>query len=266
MSEAHTNASGQGRPCGARTRRCTCTHHRRVHLEGSGGCETPDCVCSTFAPQSCRQTRVGRNGRCRMHGGTAAVGTAAGAYKHGGYSKFLPARLVEQYLEHLSDPELAGLRNEVALATTRVGELLARLEGSDQGTPDWQVASETYEQLMSANAAQDKPGVARLAATLGEVLQRGKDRATIEREVWEELRPILTILRRLKQAETQRLVDTSQMVYTDRVGLLIDALAEAVNRHVVDTDARRLIAGDFLRITEGAGRSAFNRGPRAIRA
>ena len=64
------------------------------------------------------------NGRCRMHGGTAAVGIAAPAFKHGRRSRYnVAAHLTEAHARHLVDPDYLRLVDEIALVSTRIEEL-----------------------------------------------------------------------------------------------------------------------------------------------
>ncbi len=66
------------------------------------------------------------NGRCRMHGGRAAVGIAAGRFKTGARSKYLghlPDVLAQHF--HPDNPRLIELTQELALVDSMV---LAALE------------------------------------------------------------------------------------------------------------------------------------------
>ena len=81
------------------------------------------CGAKTRSGSAC-QNRPMPNGRCRMHGGKSLGGIASPNFKHGGYSKFLPVRLGDNYQEAMADPELLALRDDIALLDARVHDLM----------------------------------------------------------------------------------------------------------------------------------------------
>src|SRR5829696_4418902 len=91
------------------------------------------------------------NGRCRLHGGATPVGVAAARFRHGRYSKVLPAELGVQYATARADPELLALHDEIALVDTRTATLL-----DPQATPPavlWarlQAGVQRFEQAQAA--------------------------------------------------------------------------------------------------------------------
>src|SRR5579871_5515650 len=89
------------------------------------------CGAKTRSGGSCRQWAM-PNGRCRMHGGKTPRGPALPQYKHGRYSKVLPADLAARYAEARTDQELVAFRDDIALVDARLADVLARL---GQGGP-----------------------------------------------------------------------------------------------------------------------------------
>ena len=82
------------------SRRCTATSKR------SG------LRCKRFAS-------VGRE-VCSVHGGKSLRGVSHPGFRHGRYSKALPARLSKEFRKLLADPNLVGLRDELALLDVRI--------------------------------------------------------------------------------------------------------------------------------------------------
>jgi hypothetical protein len=79
------------------------------------------------------------SGRCHKHGGASLKGAAHPAYKHGLRSKYLkalPKQMAAGYRAALGDPGLLSLREEIALLTTRIMQLLDQLKDTPPG-PDY---------------------------------------------------------------------------------------------------------------------------------
>lgn len=74
------------------------------------------------------------NGRCRMHGGNQVRGLAHHAFKTGRYSKALLGldTLRKDYEAARADVDLIALRDDLALLTARVNELLTQLPNADE--------------------------------------------------------------------------------------------------------------------------------------
>jgi hypothetical protein len=86
------------------------------------------CGAKTRAGTACEIAPVAGRTRCRLHGGATPRGPAIGpAFKHGRYSLDLPTRLAARYAESQIDPELASLRDDLALVHTRITEVLSQL-------------------------------------------------------------------------------------------------------------------------------------------
>ena len=68
-----------------------------------------------------RAASLGRN-VCAIHGGKSPRGVASASFRHGRYSKALPHRLLHDFDELRSDPELVSLRDELALVDLRLQE------------------------------------------------------------------------------------------------------------------------------------------------
>src|SRR3990172_10824938 len=79
----------------------------------------------------CRRHAVSGKRVCTVHGGLTPSGPASANYKHGRYSRYLPARLAERYLEAESDPELLSLRSELALVQATLAGLFGKLDTPD---------------------------------------------------------------------------------------------------------------------------------------
>ena len=95
------------------------------------------CGARTRKGTPCQNAAM-ENGRCRMHGGKVPRGAELPQFAHGRYSKSMPDRLAERYEEALSDEERHDLRDEIALAETKIADLLASIERSADESLAWQ--------------------------------------------------------------------------------------------------------------------------------
>jgi hypothetical protein len=94
--------------------------------------DAPRCTArSKRTGQPCTQPVCRGRTKCRLHGGRSSRGLAAPAWKDGRHSKVLPVGLTAAYERSREDPELVGLRDELALVDVRINELLERLDADD---------------------------------------------------------------------------------------------------------------------------------------
>lgn len=181
---------------------------------------------------------------CRIHGGASPRGIAAGGFKHGMYSKYLPPRLLSRFAESVGDPELIALTQEAAVAATRIGELLSELDR--EGASDlW---SQARKALAEFEASINDVAKAREALTdLKAILGRGA--AMVGK--WTELQSWLETRGRIVEKEARRQKDLQMMMTVEQAGVLIGAVAESVKRHVTDRKALVAISADLGKLLCG---------------
>ena len=107
---------------------------RRVALKGnpyangSGFCGTK---ARSGAP--CKN-RPMKHGNCHLHGGISLKGLAYPNLKHGGFSKSLPARMVQRYQEVVNnDPDHLLLVEEIAAMDALAQEAAKDLDRGSRG-------------------------------------------------------------------------------------------------------------------------------------
>jgi hypothetical protein len=108
-------------------------------LEDNGAAPLPNgwkrqCGAKTRNGPPCRRPPLAGRTRCRLHGGASLAGIASPHFKHGRRSRYLrelPGVLKTGYKAALNDPDLLSLKEEVALLTARMIQLLGRLERAD---------------------------------------------------------------------------------------------------------------------------------------
>jgi len=190
------------------------------------------------------------NGRCFKHGGATPRGIAHHNYKHGRYSKDLPARLAGDYLASLGDPQLTHFTDQIAVHDTRYKELLRALDGSDLGAA-WVDVKAAWDAYVVTRAQGDVVGMREALDNVERQITRGH--AT--RSLWLDITEQSKHLKDLRQAEHKRLVDLDVMLTQQQClllfGLLLHTMQQAISTHVTDTEMARTL---LLAIQEGVNR------------
>lgn len=210
------------------------------------------CGAKTRAGGRCRSTAVMPNGRCRIHGGQSPRGIEANNFRHGRYSKAIPARLAVRYEEALKDAEWASLKDEISLLTTRLQELLAGMGAGDAPSKLWSMASETLSKFQIAQRAGNITDMKMRLAELETVLATGAHDALI----WDEIRALAQDRRKLVESERKRLVEMQQVLTTEQAHALIAGVLGVLAEEITDTDVRRRVGQRLVGLTmigENAG-------------
>lgn len=186
-----------------------------------------------------RYVSVGRN-VCYYHGGATPRGFALPQTKTGKRSKDLPTRLLATYEQSLDDPELLELRDDLALLETRLRDLLGRVDTGESGHA-WRLAEASYKAMEAALAKNDDTAYAAAYQQLGQVIKRGLS----DYAAWDEVGKMLDQRRRVVESERKRLVEMQQVITTERMMLLITAIAAVVKQHVDDRHKLNAIQNDI---------------------
>jgi hypothetical protein len=212
----------------------------------NGGTQTARAICGakTRTGEPCKgKPIVGGNGRCRMHNGRAAAGIAVPTYRHGRYSKYLPARLIERYNESAADNDLLALRDDIALLDARLADIIKRVDSGESGTL-WRRLSATCDDLDRARRANDGAAIALAVNEMYAAIRRGIG----DYAVWEEISRIVDQRRKLVESERKRLVEMQQLITSDQAMTLLAAVQVSIKTHVDDPVILRKIADDMRRL------------------
>lgn len=191
------------------------------------------CGAKTRSGEPCRAYPM-PNGRCRMHAGNAAKGRALPQFKHGRFSKYLPARLQEHALAAMTDPELLSQREAIAVLDARLTELIQTI-----GTGfDWAAAHAAVDQIM---AAPDVDAMRDAVVTLRRVIVGGRAADL----AWREIRETFDDRRKLIESERKRLIEMEQMVSMEQVYGMLGALMDSFSRHTSDRAVLAHVIDDY---------------------
>lgn len=169
---------------------------------------------------------------CRFHGGKTPRGTDAPAFRHGRYSKHAPTRLAARIDAALADPALMTLKDEAALVSAQIGEVLEVLDVGGL-LARWREMAALVPVLRDAIAGEDQRRLVAVADALDACVTAAAD----ERGRWGELVPLIDQKRKI--VETQAKVDQRDTLSASEQGMLVALFVHAL-RCVRDVQDRQL--------------------------
>ena len=197
--------------------------------------------CTAKSKQSgeqCKRHAVPGRNVCAMHGGKSPGGLGSATLKSGKYSKYLPQGLAEKYGAAVTDPEILALNNEIALVDARAMELLDGLNSGEATATLWNKLQKAAAELDAAQRAGDAVKLAMALNDMLELIRRG----AAESARWLEIYNLFERRRRLVDSERKRRMDMQTSVNAEQIMLLVRSIADLVNQHVTDRDARSAIS------------------------
>jgi len=210
------------------------------------------CGAKTRARTPCKSIAMA-NGRCRLHGGKSLSGIASPSFKHGRYSKALPPRLRETFdaLAKEGD-EALELTAELAIYTSRLAELIERLDVEDSSTRTREI-QKTWQNLRTLQRAATGPNKDKLAPRVALAVvehEEAIERAVADWERWKDIDSVVDQVKSLGRYELERRVKAHQVIATEHALGLFTELATLVRANVSDPVALRNIA-DGMRVIIG---------------
>jgi hypothetical protein len=204
--------------------------------------------------QHCQLPGTGAGGRCRFHGGKSAkAGPTHHTWKHGRRSQFtkhLPEHLRAAFDASASDPDLLSVRNEIALADSRLHDLLDKLTSGESAARMLSLRGLVKAMGNELRKADPNPAALAMAVErMGAVL----DAAFGDDSVWAQIQAIMGT--RMQLTETERRVADSKKanVDADSLRLLLQMILSSVRQHVLPlaggSDAVGGVAEDIFKMT-----------------
>lgn len=178
--------------------------------------------------------------RCYSHGGKSLAGPLAPSYKHGRYSRYMKLRLAERYLETAKDPELLSLREDVALVTERIEQLLERVQSGESGAA-WRLLKRHWADFRRFRTAGNVAKMQEMLELLAEPLEQG----IADHAAWEELGLQLDRRARLAEQEQRRLEKMQATLTVEEAMGLLGTVLDVLKRHVTDQATLDAIGADL---------------------
>lgn len=178
--------------------------------------------------------------RCYHHGGKSPTGMQSPNYRHGRYSKYMPAPLGERFMATHDDPELLSLQADVTLVTERINQLLERATSGESGAA-WKQLGKLWHEFRRFRAAGN---IVKMQETL-ELLAEPLERGLADHAAWEELGLQLDRRARLAEQEQRRLEKLKATLTVDEALGLLGTVLDVLRRHVEDPDVLSAIGADL---------------------
>lgn len=210
--------------------------------------------------EQCRKNAVTGREYCRSHKGYVAAGTDHWNYKHGGYSKVIPHRLLETYEEVLENDRRNELTHEIALSESRLRDLLGRVDSGESGAL-WKNLRGMERRLRKMSWGIENADAADLLCEMLGVIRGGYQ----DYRAWEDAERWIARKTRLVESERRRAVEDEEMIRADEALALAaewtQIVRTAVEKYVGDPRQAQLVH-DFIAAQIGGGQG-FAHGPGA---
>lgn len=184
---------------------------------------------------------------CHIHGGKSPSGIVSPHFKHGRYSKVIPTHLTAYYEQAQQDPDLLGIKADIALQDALLYGSLDAMSRGEAGEL-WVKLKENWRLYQAAKHSHKKDenatSEAEALAMIGWLIQEGYQdyMARIE------LRQMLQERAKLVEAEGKRLERAQQTLNTNQAMSLVHALLAAVRANVSDYATLGQIQAEFGRL------------------
>lgn len=140
--------------------------------------------CNTIFPaETCRNYPVKGRTACRLCGGKSPAGADSPSYKHGLYSKYLPADLGEKFYASVEDPFLFEYDQDLALLRSLLFE---RLEERQKYYPShyyWSLLSDLSDKLNQAIEVENIEMIRDVSSQMRNAIKSAGDRQKCDMEI-----------------------------------------------------------------------------------
>ncbi len=202
-----------------------------------------ECGAKTRSGTPCKsRPLVGRN-RCKLHGGASPRGAASPHFKHGLYTKVLPANLKANFDKLVNDPQLLEGRAEVALMQLRLTQLSGRVQCNESGSA-WRELQAIFASFRVANDAGDQTAMLADLNRMNELVNGEVN----DEAAWAELCEFVDKATRVAEREWKRVLANRQVATVEQVQAIVKSLSGAVLLYVTDPTTRQKIAEHVNRL------------------
>ncbi|MEE8586282.1 MAG: hypothetical protein V3T83_15665 [Acidobacteriota bacterium] len=186
----------------------------------------------------CRKWPLKGRKNCSRHGGRTAFGTASGTFRHGRRSEHLPQGILSKYVDALRDPELLGLREEVALVDAFIADACGKLSHHEEPGL-WAMLKKEFRQLEESRG--DGEEILRRSGAIGAIIDSGFD----ELRAFESIGRHIDRRQRLVESERKRMLEMQQMVSIEQINVFMALLTSILHERITDRKVRQLISQDL---------------------
>ncbi len=216
--------------------------------------KTPRCQSpksNTGSKVQCERAASQGYSVCSKHGAGTKERPGGRPPIHGRFSKKLPASLIEQFKESVTDPKKLELDAEIALVTIRAEEMVATLS---ENRVHLNKIVKGYELLELALAKED----ASLVSEGMKAMKTAINSASALRYTWSEILNLIQHRKSLVESQRKRLIENKAVLTIDQLMLLMTQIQHSILKNVDDPLTRSRIANDLKNILGNGGSEDLN--------
>lgn len=185
-----------------------------------------------------------------MHGGKTKIGPLNHSYKHGRFSKYLPARMAE-FLTGLGSYDTLDLTDRIKVLDARFIDLIKRADSGESGEL-WKRLKLEWDKTLEAKAKGDMSASAAALNEIGALITQGLS----DWNLWDRIEESIVKTTKVVESQRKRAVENQEMLTAQTVREMMRAIMEglksSVNEHVKDTTVRNAIfasaSSEFTRL------------------
>lgn len=192
--------------------------------------------------ERCKREACEGRKTCKWHGGTVPVGPAHHAFKHGRRSKYMPTRMMDDFMASDEDSELLSMREEIRMLDARLNDVLQRVDSGEAGK-HWKRFNDTWRQFQAAQRNGDTAMMAIALNDHGDAVKSGKT----DWAAWGEVSKLVNQRKVLVESERKRELEARHVINVEQAMAIMGFLIEAVRLHATP-DVVRAVTDEYGRL------------------
>lgn len=190
------------------------------------------CGATNRQGKPCQSPPMKGKTRCKLHGGATPTGEASPQFKHGRYSKHMPAGMREKFERALEDQQLLELTADAALLDALVVERLEALATVESGET-WKALHDVWQQVEGTSDAEALKGLLR---EVGRLIRKGRGEYYARVELVDLTRQRAMLARE----EGRRRKEAELNVPVEQIAIFLSAVSDVLRKHLPPETAQTI--------------------------
>lgn len=199
------------------------------------------CSALTRAGTRCTRSAVPGYQYCGAH--LRSAEEAMRIEDSGRYGGSLSGKRADAYKSALQDHYLLHLRDEIAVLTARINDLLEQTE-EGVNAKTWKETQQLWARFARAYRRDDRDAMDEMVVRLTELIETGKR----DSDIWTDVERLFEQRRKLVETEQRHLNSTGQTMTAEAalvmIAAAINALKESVKKYVANRELQQAIIVD----------------------
>jgi len=200
------------------------------------------CGAVTREGKPCRKKPVTDRNRCHFHGGKTPRGIVHHNATHLKYSRdMVGIALSQRYEDARKDKELLGMRDEIAILTARLGDVLKHVETGDTYAA-WRQLRKEYDAMLKATREGKKDKVTDALNNIGTIITKGLGK----HQNWNEISRLMETQKKLIESERKHLNQNKQVMTAEQamsmLGFIVSVFKDWTYKYADMETANKILA------------------------